>query len=666
MVRYLKHFPRGAASALLAVLAGCGGGGGGSVDASAGAGISTTAQSVSVPVMLSDASSEDWATIGVNLLSLALVPQGGGAPVTIFTASGSGEVINLVQLDQIADILENATIPVGTYTGATLTLSANPGDVTLTTSADPETGFAAPASTSIPSSQIQIQNAKGASGAKTTTVSVSFDTPLDVTTTAPGALDLEFDLAHPAFLVGHVPLGGGATLWAVNFSGPVRQHHIGDLAHLVLRHLYGTVNSVSVDASSVTIAKDLPAIPVTTSEQAVPTGQTLSILADATHGTLYYDVDAGTVATLDNFSAVASSLPTKYVRVAARWQENGALVATRIWASSSFEKVWISPEGHVLRVVAPSGSNAAATLVVTDETGHPVEVAVNSATQFFFRAPADAIADTTPIGTGPAFAVANLVRGFKVHVSVVDPLAAQLTAQTVDIETARFDGTISNADTTEFTYTRKFAKHADDYTRTLDYIAAATANGTDMSGNPITGFDYWNFAFPTLITDGSNAINDFVAATNGGVNFGGTVGPVVASGASFAIWGDPANPTGWAAPWTVIEPATLPLGTVASGLVTQTNGADTFTMSESGGANPVTVDVSAASGSATLVYQVDRTNGVVTVSPQDITTNAGLTALTDGLAVGAPVRIYAVPESDGTLKAYVLTYYTGTVPSSVN
>ena len=39
-----------------------------------------------------------------------------------------------------------------------------------------------------------------------------------------------------------------------------------------------------------------------------------------------------------------------------------------------------------------------------------------------------------------------------------------------------------------------------------------------------------------------------------------------------------------------------------------------------GGANAATMDVSATSGSATLVYQVDLTNGVLTVSPIDITT----------------------------------------------
>jgi hypothetical protein len=658
-------FPRtrlitAAALAVLATLAGCGGGGD---SPSLGSGGSSV-PSATVPIMVSDASTEDWATIGINVLTLALLPQGGGSPVTVFTAPGSGEIINLVQLDQISDILENASIPVGTYAGATLTISANPGDVTLTTSPDPEIGFAAPASTTIASDQIQIQGAKGATGSKQVAVHVSFDSPLVVTTATPGALDIEFDLGHPAFIVGHVPVGGGATLWAVNFDGPVRQHHIDDLAHLVLRHAYGSVTTVSSDDTSITMAKVVPTIPLQSPETGAPTGQSITVLADATNGTQFFDVDAGTVATLDSFSSVATSLPTRYVRVAARWQENGTLVATRMWASTSFNRIWISPEGHVLRVAPPNGGDANALLVVTDETGHAVPVTVDAGTQFYFRTPENGIADATPIGSGAAFAVANLVRGFKVHVSVTDPLAANLTAQTVDIETAAYDGRISNANTTGFTYTRDFATAANDYTVTLDYIASSSANGTDMSGALITGFKYWDFAFPTLITDGSAAIADFVSATNGGVSFGGTVGTLATHGASHARWGDPANPNGWSAAWTVIEPTTLPLGSVATGLSSGANDVETFGLSLSGGAMPVTVDVSTASGGATLVYQIDRTDGVVTISPQDITTSAGLTALTDGLAVGNPVRVYAVPQADGTLKAYVLAYFTGDMPAS--
>jgi hypothetical protein len=60
------------------------------------------------------------------------------------------------------------------------------------------------------------------------------------------------------------------------------------------------------------------------------------------------------------------------------------------------------------------------------------------------------------------------------------------------------------------------------------------------------------------------------------------------------------------------------------------------------------------------VYQVDRTNGIMTVSSIDVTTSAGLATLTSGLAAGTPVKVYGVPKVDGTLKAYVLTYFTGT------
>jgi hypothetical protein len=83
---------------------------------------------------------------------------------------------------------------------------------------------------------------------------------------------------------------------------------------------------------------------------------------------------------------------------------------------------------------------------------------------------------------------------------------------------------------------------------------------------------------------------------------------------------------------------------------------------------PVTVNVSTTPGSATLVYQVDRANGIVIVSPIDITSSGGLAAMAAALSVGAPVKVYGVPQAPiapaaGTLRAYVLVYYTGTMPS---
>ena len=437
------------------------------------------AQDGSVNMMVSDASTEDWATIGVKILSISLVPQGGGSPVNVFTAGSSVPSINLVQLDQLGELLGTVSVPAGTYTGAILTVSANPGDVTLVVSADPETGFAGTPGATIPAGQIQIQGATGSAGSKTVPVNVNFESPLVVAANQTSAVDVEFDLSHPAFLVGHVPpASGGQTIWAVNFNkGPVRHHPIRDITRLVLRHTYGTVTGVSSDDSSITITKDYPVEPPTNPETAIASSQSLTILADATNGTLFYDVDAKTVVTIKNFSTVANSLTGRFVRVAARYQSNGSLVAVRIWAANAFNSVWISPEGHVLHV-----NTTTDVVTVQNEQGAPVQLTVDANTEFFFRTPWNAVADSTPIGQGTSFLTnKDLVRGFKIHASVVDPLASPLVAQTIDIEIAKYDGSISAVNANNFTYTRKFNTSSDNYTFALPYISSSSPNGTDPS-----------------------------------------------------------------------------------------------------------------------------------------------------------------------------------------
>ncbi|HYM29166.1 MAG TPA: DUF4382 domain-containing protein [Steroidobacteraceae bacterium] len=636
---------------LTAGLAACGGGG----DSAAGttpppAGMGT------MPVLISDASADDWGVIGVRVLAIALVPQGGGDDVTVWTAPTPAPLINLEQLDQLGELLGNASVPTGTYSGALLTVSANPGDVRLTVADNPESGFPLAAGTTVPSDQIQIQGKSGAPGKLTVAVHVRFDSPLTVTCGTNNALELEFDLNHPAFIVGHTPAAAaGATLWAVDFEGPLRHRPVHDIAALVLRHLYGSVGSVAADAASLTVTRDFPVLPVTNPETAVAGVQSLQIEADAGNGTIIYDVDAKTRSIVTNFSAQAMTLPGKFVRIAARYQEDGSLVAVRIWASSEFSKVWLSPEGHVAHV-----NTAADLITVDDESGVGVPVSIDANTQFFFRAPAAPSADATPIGTGTRFlASGQLVRGFKVHVSAVDPLAIPMVAQSVDIETAAYAGRISAAGSGDFTYTRSFARATDDYTVSLDYIAATTPNGTDGSGNPVTGFKWWDLTFPTLVTTGSAAIPDFVSATAGGVNFGGTVGALQAWGVSRATWGDPADPSGWALRNAVLVPTPVPLGTVTTPFA-----GGTFAMSVVGGTLPATVAVSTSAQSATLVYQVDRSGGVLTVSPIDVTTAQGLQALSSGLSAGALVKVYGVPQPDATLRAYVLVYYTGMMPAS--
>ena len=616
-----------------------------------------TPQNGTVSVIVSDASTEDWATIGVKVLSISLTPQGGGAPVTVYTAPSPAPYINLLQLDQLGEILGNTTIPAGTYTAVTLTVSGNPADVLLITSADPEPGFAAVPSTTIPTSQIQILGTTGSAGSLTVPVNLTLDSPLVVNASENTALDLEFDLSHPAFLVGHVPPGNGTTLWAVNFKGPVRHRAIHDITRLILRHLYATVSAVSTDNKTLTVTKDYPVLPPTSPETGVFSTQSLPILADSSNGTLFYDVDAKTHATINDFGTVASTIVGKYVRIAARYQSDGSLVAVRMWASSSLAGVWLSPEGHVLHV-----DTSGEVLTVQNELGLPVPLTVDANTLFYFRTPSEAQTDANSIGQGTAF-LSNLVRGFKVHANVGDPLASPLVAQSIEIEIARYDGTISGTNTNGFTYTQSFHRVADDYTVTLPYLSGSTANGSDpQSGAAINGFKWWNFTLPTIVDRGTNAISDFEAATNGTITFGGTVGPFTAAGETWATWNDTNAPNAWAAPSAVLLPTTVPLGAAATGY---SNG--DFTMTVPGGTLAVPIALSTTSGSGTLVYQVDRTGNIVTISPVDITTSAGQTTITTNLVAGTPVKVYGIPQAnDGSIKAYAVLYFTGVAPASTN
>jgi hypothetical protein len=641
------------AGTIAAILAGCGGGGAGSTSSTM-----PPQPSSNMAVLVSDASTEDWAMVGVKIMSIALVPQGGGANVTVYNAPNPVPVTNLVDLDNLSQVLGSTELVTDaplTFTGAIVTLSANPGDVSLTAAADPQSGFQAAPGTVIPATSIQIQHAQGSVPNLTVAVPINFTAPLTVTPGKVSQLNVEFDLGHPAFIMAHTPPAlQGATIWAVNFSGPMRRNPLHDITRLVLRHAYGEVVSVSADNTSLTISQEFPTEPPASPETPVLTGQSLQVLADTTSGTLLYDLDAHTRTTIMSFANLATTPVGAQVRIAARYQADGTLVATRIWisnATNAFNSVWASPEGHVLHV--DSTNNV---VTVENELGQGIPLTVNANTQFFFRTPQSAQADSTPIATGTELLSSeNFVRGFKVHATVVDPLASPQVADSIDIETAKYDGSISAPSTTGSTLTHNFQTASDDYSYTIDYISPTTANGIDpLSGNPISGFKWWYFAFPTAL---DLSVTDWVTVTNDAINLGGPVGAVAAHGVSFSVWNDPANANAWSTNASIVTPSALPIGAVATGL---TSG-NTFTLNVPGGTMPATVDVSTAPGAATLVYQVDRTNGIVTVSQVDITTAAGLMTLTNALAnVGTPVKVYGVPLLDTSLKAYVLTYFSGT------
>ncbi|HYA63309.1 MAG TPA: hypothetical protein VED66_08890, partial [Candidatus Sulfotelmatobacter sp.] len=58
--------------------------------------------------------------------------------------------------------------------------------------------------------------------------------------------------------------------------------------------------------------------------------------------------------------------------------------------------------------------------------------------------------------------------------------------------------------------------------------------------------------------------------------------------------------------------------------------------------------------------------GFITITPVDVTTSAGQTTLTNNLLANTPVKVYGIPQADGTIKCYVLTYFTGFAQASTN
>jgi len=647
---------------LVALALACGGkpGSNSSLSMSAASSGSTTPGRLMLSV--SDASTEDWAFIGVKLLNIYLRTQDGSA-VTVFTAPATPAVLNLVQLDSISDLLGTAQVPPGAYTGVTLVISANPGDVSLTAAANPSAGFDGVANEVVPANDIQIQGAALMGGNLAVAVNLTLATPLVVTAGATSNLDLEFVLAHPAFLVDHPQTNGADTLWTVNFNGTVRQNPVSNPEVMVLRHAYGTVTAVASGNAAVTLTRDFPTQPLLSPETATPTLQILTVTADPTNGTIFHDLDAKTTSVIQDFSTVGAGLVGRNIRTATRFQADGTLVAVRMWASSVFSNVWAGPEGHVDHVTLGSATSPY-TIHVQNESGAPSPIVINNGTKFFLRSPTNAQADATALATGTGFLDAmNLVRGFKVHVSPVDATATPLVADSVDIETAAFAGYLSAATTSGFTVTRSFARSSDDYTASLGFAPATTLNGTGGSSaagtvGAVQGYTWWDLTLPGLAS--TSALQVFTNAVSGSAQFGGTAGSMNVWGYSAALPTGAASGPYWAARFTILEPMKLPEGTVVSPLATSSSGAS-FSMTVAGGdRTPLVVNLTTIAGSATLVYQEDLPSGstIYTLSPIDLTTTAGVTTLAARIIAGAKVIVYGIPNADGSITASALYYST--------
>ncbi|WP_306597808.1 DUF5666 domain-containing protein [Geothrix sp. 21YS21S-2] len=568
-----------------------------------------------VSVCMTSTGTQDWVEIDVKIVSVTLTPQGGGAPVALLAPQTGPLPVNLALLGRATQLIGSLAAPVGTYTGATVTLASASGDVVLNVSSTPSPQFPQAAQTAVP--QLWIS---GANGAKTLALAVPFAAPLVVTTDRNVVLDLEWDTARPGFLTGAAVPRLASVYWTVNFENSLRQRVVADPAGLDLLPLRGSVYKVDASRKSFQMSPTFRA--GVFNAGFLP--QLVGVTVDAAGGAYFFDVDDGTRKVIKDLSAVGDALPGRPVSVRGTLQQDGTLLATRIWAGTgTFLGTQI--QGRVVRVDpgralaafdgdALNGWTAGSGGVVTEET--------------LFMAPAPE--------AGPGFLSAgNLALGFTAIPVFRFPLHGAVTLLSVDIVSPDFKGTVTAVDGNQVTLSCPTGTDAAALVPVLPF--AGPAGGSGGAGTIQQGFSWWEAGAPDRIQAGAASFAGAAAAV---VDFGGTVGAMRALATVHAVWGNAANPAGWSAQWAVLETLPLPAGTVAEAYASSG-----FGLMLPGGANTVTVDMDAS----TVCYRADLpATDWYGGNPYPVLTEVSPAT---ALLKGAAVKVFGIPAADGHLKA---------------
>ncbi|MBK8573309.1 MAG: DUF4382 domain-containing protein [Holophagaceae bacterium] len=419
----LKTFSLLALPALttLALTVACGGSGGSSTPVPVATG--------SASIILTDAPSDQWSAVEVVVTKITLLNKADHTREVV-AFEGATAKINLVDLDSVGELLATAQLPVGTYDALRVTI--DPASVSLV-KVD---------GTTVPANQVHVNGAG---------VLVRLETDLVVTATGSNAVQIDFDLGHPLFLV-QLPNGD----WVMNLQVKHRPNANGmmGMRQLMFRHRRGTI--ASVGASSFVLHTD--------------SGNDLTVHVDA--GAWFFDADSKTMGSFAGLAAGKNAL------VSLRMQTDGTLWAVRVWYGANALPGW-TPEGHVVGVDRVNNR-----LLISTNAGAPRAIAIDGDTTFTFRT-------DQAIGTGQG-TLANVWMGFKVQVDVKDPLQVPMHAKSVDIQRAVDGGVIKTADATQFTYTHPVA-----------------GDRVHAYGSPFT---WWYLGFPGVTSASSGA---FAAACAG-------------------------------------------------------------------------------------------------------------------------------------------------------
>jgi hypothetical protein len=407
-------------------------------------------------IILTDAPSDQWSAIEVVVTKVTLLNKADHTREVV-AFEGATAKINLVDLDSVGELLATAQLPVGTYDALRITI--DPASVNLV-KAD---------GTTVPGSQVHV---KGAS------VLVGLSTDLVVTASGSNAVQIDFDLSHPLFLV-QLPSGD----WVMNLQVRHRPNPRGmaGMVQMMFRHRKGTI--ASVGASSFVLHTD--------------SGNDLTVNVGT--GAWFFDADTKAVGSFAGLAAGKSAL------VSLRMQPDGSLWAVRVWYSASALPGW-APEGHVVGVDRVNNR-----LLVSTNASVPRAISIDGDTAFTFQT-------NQALPVGPS-ALADVWVGFKVQVEVKDPLQIPMHAKSVNIQRAVDGGVIKTATATQFTYAHPVVgdrTHAYDPSFNWWYVglpgstfpggssfAAAVSGAGDVKSQGVSDL-VWNAG--TSAWDASNAI----------------------------------------------------------------------------------------------------------------------------------------------------------------
>jgi hypothetical protein len=430
-----------------------------------GASTSTPPPVVTAPltVLITDAPSDNWQQVSVQLESISVRRQADHSYTQVWSPIAANPVaptVNLVDLNGVAQYLNQATIPVGSYDRVQLVINTDPTTMTLV---DDLGNTIAPADIAVvdPSGKGEIN--------------LDLSPALAVAAAQTNVLQVDFDLAHPLSI-------------AVE-SGKV-------ILDLQLRH-----KAVPTNLRDIQFARTVGKVKATSATS-------LTVTAD--QGTdVLFGVDGSTIiVNVDNPSAtpsIADITTSDFALVASNMNADGSLYARRIWFSTDETKLpQFSPDGVVRRV----GSNWLRVLRKSaTPQATPVRnwmwnadlVYVDANTTWTFKT-------SVPMGTGTSV-LQYIRRGFRVSVEYVDPTAATKVAKSINVQSAHDEGNIRSVTTTGFTF-GGFG-YCQGWTFGLSpLMTPSTSCARPLPYSALAGhtFSWWFYGLPSA---GSTSVPDF-------------------------------------------------------------------------------------------------------------------------------------------------------------